>query len=320
MIMNRLIFIFTAAAMGFTSFGAPLDKKNVAADAQWLAHLDFENLKDTKMGAFLLARLREEIAKNNDSPISIDVGLVAEELHSLTAYGSSISEDPQKNSVLIVKTGDRARSIIDGYLATLEMETDGKSGVKRLEDKAHDTYLVGNEVYATFLEDDVWVSSKSYEQIEKVQRVIEGGIKNIEDSDSKLMRADEPGFFFLATVEGFDAIADMPAQARVLQKAQGGQIALGEQGDMFRTKIALSTPDAETSSQLSRIVQGMVALASFAEVGDERLNTLMNNLVVEEEESLVSIGLEYPVESLINIITTLADEGRKAMNEDNEEG
>ncbi len=44
--------------MGFTSFGAPLDKKNVAADAQWLAHLDFENLKDTKMGAFLLARLR----------------------------------------------------------------------------------------------------------------------------------------------------------------------------------------------------------------------------------------------------------------------
>ena len=70
LIMNKLIFIFTAAAMGFTSFGAPLDKKNVAGDAQWLAHLDFENLKETKMGAFLLVRLREEIAKNNDSRIS----------------------------------------------------------------------------------------------------------------------------------------------------------------------------------------------------------------------------------------------------------
>ena len=96
MIINKLILIFTAAAMGFTSFGAPLDKKNVGGDAQWLAQLDFENLKNTKMGAFLLARVCEEIAKNNDSPISIDVGLFAEELHSLTAYGSDISEDPQK--------------------------------------------------------------------------------------------------------------------------------------------------------------------------------------------------------------------------------
>ena len=61
-------------------------------------------------------------------------------------------------------------------------------------------------------------------------------------------------------------------------------------------------------------------LASFAELGDEQLNTLMDNFVVEEEESFVSIGLEYPVESLINILGSLADEGRKAMNGDNEEG
>lgn len=321
--MNKLIYIFTATAFGFTGFGAPLDKTHVANDAQWMAHLDVEELKDSAVGEFLLATLREEIAKNNDSPISVDIDLVAKELHSLTAYGSSITEDPEKNSVLIVRTGDRARSIIDGYIASLEMETDGKSGVKRLDGKAHETYLIGNELYATFLQDDVWVSSKSYEQIEKAQQVIEGGIKNIENSDSKLMRADEPGFFFLATVEGFDAIADMPPQARVLQKAQGGHVALGEEGDMFKTKIALSTPDAETSNQLSRIIQGMVALASFAEVGDERLNTLMNNLVVEEEDRLVSIGLEYPVGGLINIIETLADEGKKAMKDDeadNEEG
>ncbi|QXD31594.1 hypothetical protein [Candidatus Pelagisphaera phototrophica] len=64
----------------------------------------------------------------------------------------------------------------------------------------------------------------------------------------------------------------------------------------------------------------MIALASFAELGDEQLNTLMDNFVVEEEESFVSIGLEYPVESLINILGSLADEGRKAMNGDNEEG
>jgi len=277
-----------------------------------MAHLDIENLTDSTIGQFLLDQLREEMAENNDSPISIDIDLVAEELHSLTAYGSSITEEPDKNSVLIVRTGERARSIIDGYIATLEMETDGKSNVKRLDGKANDTYLIGNELYASFLQDDVWVSSKSYEQIEKAQEVLEGRRDNIEQSGSKLMRANETGFFFLATVEGFDAIADMPPQARILQKAQGGHIALGEEGEMIKTKLALSTPGPEVSSQLSRIIQGMVALASFAEVGDESLNTLMNSLVVEEEDRLVSIGLEYPVGALINILGTLAKEGKKA--------
>ncbi len=310
--MNKLTNAITTILFGLTSWAAPLEKANVASDAQWMAHLDLEDLTDSAIGKFLLDQLREEIAKNNDSPVSVDVDLVAEELHSLTAYGSSITDEPDKNSVLIVKTGKRARSIIDGYIATLELETDGKSGVKRLDGKAHDTYLIGNELYATFLQDDVWVSSKSYEQIEKAQRVMEGRADNIESGGSELMRADEPGFFFLATVEGFDAIGDMPPQARILQKAKGGLIALGEEGDMVKTKLALSTPGPEVSSQLSRIVQGMVALASFAEVGDESLNTLMSSLVVKEEERLVSIGLEYPVESLISILTTLAKEGQRA--------
>ena len=75
--MNKLIFIFTAAAMGFTCFGAPLDKKNVAGDAQWLAHLDFENLKDTKMGAFLLGHFLLVFACGGGGPDH--VGRSAEE-------------------------------------------------------------------------------------------------------------------------------------------------------------------------------------------------------------------------------------------------
>lgn len=311
LIMNKLIYIITAASIGFNSWGAPLNKSYVAGDAQWMAHLDMQVLTKSTIGTFLLNLVREEISKNNDSPISIDVDLVAQELHSLTAYGSSITKDPDKNSVLIFRTGNRARTIIDGYIASAEMETDGKTGIKRLDHKKHDTYLIGNELYASFLHDDLWIASKSYEQIERAQDVIEGKLKSLENSDSKLKYTEESGFFFLATIEGLGAIADMPPQARILQKAQGGQIAFGEEGDMFKTQIGLSTPGPEVSSQLSRIIEGMIALASFAEVGDERLNTLMNNLVVEEGERHVTVGLQYPVVGLINIVKTLVAESKK---------
>ncbi len=313
--MKNTICTVAALTIGAVNWAAPLDKGSVAADAQWLAHMDLEALSQSSIGAFAIGKLKEEMAKNNDTPINIDVDLVMRELHSITAYGSSITEDPENNSVLIVKTGDRARSIVDALIATAEMEQDGKTGIKRLDDKELDTYLIGNELYASFLQDDVWISSKSYDQIEKAQSVIEGLTENIANSDSRLLVAEKPGFFFLATAEGFDAIGDMPAQARVLQKAQGGQIALGEYAGMFQANLSLLTPGPEVSGQLSRIIQGMVALASFAEIGDERLDTLMNNLSVEEADRLVSVDIAYPVDSLLNILTTLAGQAQDALND-----
>ncbi len=313
--MKNIIYTITALVIGSANWAAPLDKSSVSGDAQWLAHIDLEAFTESALGDYAMGILKEEIAKNNDTPISVDIDLVAQEIHSLTAFGTSLTENPEENSVLIVKTGNRARSIIDGYIATAELETDGKTGIKRLEDKDIDTYLIGNELYASFLRDDVWVSSKSYDQIEKVQSVINGRSDNLTDTDSRLLVKDDPGFFFLATAEGFDKLGDMPAQARVLQKAQGGQIAFGERGDMFLANLALLTPDPDVSSQLSRIIQGMVALASFAEIGDERLDTLMNNLAVEEADRHVSINLEYPVSGLINILSTLAAEAEDAFDD-----
>ena len=313
--MKSIVHLTTAIALGNFAWSAPLDTQIVSDDAKWLAHLDMQALKDSMIGEFALSRIKQEIAKENDTPISIDIDLVAEELHSVTAYGTSFDKEPDKNSVLIVRTGPRARSIIDGYIASMELELDGKTGIKRLDDKAHDTYLIGNEVYASFLRDDLWVSSKSYDQIEKAQRVIEGERGNLEESDSDLLIKKGGGFFFLATANGLDSIGDVPPQAKILQKAKGGQVGLGESGEMFRANLALSTPDAEVSSQLSRIVQGMVALASFAEVGNESLNTLMNNLDVEETDRYVSFNIEYPVVGLLRILETLEDQQDSEQSE-----
>jgi len=311
MTIKSIIHLTAAVALGKFIWSAPLDTGIVSDDAKWLAHLDMQALKDSTIGLFALARVKEEIAKENDTLISIDIDLVAEELHSVTAYGTSFDKESDKNSVLIVRTGPRARSIIDSHIASMEWELEGKTGIKRLDDKAHDTYLIGNEVYASFLRDDLWVSSKSYDQIEKALRVIDGETRNLDASDSDLLIKEGSGFFFLATANGLDSLGDVPPQAKILQKAKGAQLGLGERGDMFRANLALSTPDAEVSSQLSRIVQGLVALASFAEIGNESLNTLMNNLDVEESDRYVSFDIEYPVVGLIKILKTLAEQQKE---------
>ncbi len=308
MIMKKLLQILTAAVLGTTSNADPLDKSQIAGDAKWLAHLDMQEFEHTVIGEYLISFVKEEIAKKDDSPVTFDVNRIVQELHSLTAYGSSMAFDdgPGNSGVLIAKTGSKARAIIDAYIASEEIMKDGKTGIKRLEDKDYLTYLIGNEVYLSFPQEGLLISSKEFDQIERALNVIKGQEADLNDSDSKLILSDEPGFFFLATINGIDTIKGVPPQAKILQKAKGGQFSLGERDSSLRSNIVLSTAGPEVSNQLSRIIQGMVALASFADIGGESLADLMDSVSVDEGHDRVSIDLEYPVGTITNILTAIA--------------
>ena len=147
-----------------------------------MAHLDAKAFKESTIGEYLIGVFKKEIFQTGESPVSFDIDRLLEELHSLTAYGAAFDLTPRKDSVLIVRTGTKARSIIDAYIASEELDKDGKTGIKVLEDKDYLTYLLSNEVYVSFPEDGLIVTSKSFDRIESAMEVIEGKAENIVES------------------------------------------------------------------------------------------------------------------------------------------
>ena len=306
--MIRALQISLAATIAVLANAAPLDKKQVANDASWLAHLDLQALQETTIGEFLLGAFEEEFG-GDESSVSFDMEGLLGELQSVTAYGAELGIATQGESVLVARTGEKAKPMIDAYIATQELEKDGKTGFKKLDGKDYLTYLVGNEVYLAFPSDGLVMASRSFEQVERALAVLDGDAKSLNNGDSELILTDTDGYFFLASANGIDSIDGVPPQAKLLQKAKGGQIALGERDDNLVSKIRLSTSGPEVSGHLASIAKGLVALASFTEVGGERLDRLMNSVEVESEGDMVSISLDYPADEIVRLLTSIVDDG-----------
>ncbi|MBE7540480.1 MAG: hypothetical protein HS122_18985 [Opitutaceae bacterium] len=292
---------------------APFDPAQVAKDTKWLAHVDLDGLKASKIGGFVIDRIKTEIAKkeqSRQSNISIDVDGIIQQIHSLTAYGNSFENNPQNHAVLLVQAGPKVQTIVEGFLAGQELSHDGKVPFKTVVGKSFPTYLFANEVYLTFPRRDLILISKQFDQVEQALSVIDGRIAPIERSDPLLASANSRGFFFIASANGFDRLKEMPAQARLLQKATGVQVALGEMGANLAARVTLLTANAEVSTNMSKIVQGIIAMASFVQVQDQNINRLAQSITVDQSEHSVSVGLTFPSEDAIKLLTSLAAEKR----------
>ncbi len=53
----------------------------------------------------------------------------------------------------------------------------------------------------------------------------------------------------------------------------------------------------------------MVALASFTEVGGERLDRLMESVSVEDSDDRVSISISYPAHEIVRLLGAIVGDG-----------
>ncbi|MBP7143078.1 MAG: discoidin domain-containing protein [Opitutaceae bacterium] len=299
-------FLMSALATGTLLTAAPFDPARVASDTKWLAHVDLDGLKESKVGAFIIARIKSEIAKKEQEKLSIDIDGIFQQIHSLTAYGTSFEDSPENHSVLLVQAGPKAQAIVEGFLAGQELASDGKVPFKTVTGKSFPTYLFGNEVYLTFPRKDLILVSKQFDQVERALSVIDGKLAPIKRNDPLIASTNTSGFFFIASANGFNRLKEMPAQARLLQKAAGVQVALGETGSNLAARVTLLTTDSEVSTNMTKVVEGMLAMASFVQIQDQNLSRLTQSVTVDQSDRAVSIGLSYPSEEVVKLLTSLA--------------
>jgi len=308
MIKKQICTLLTGAAVIASALtAAPLVQTEIAKDAKWLAHIDMEGVLQSSFADLGVAKLKEEIAKSNQSAISIDVDLVLAEIKSVTAYGASFEDDAASKSVVILRTGDRLQAIFDGFLAAQELEGN-EIPLKRVGDKPYQTYLLENELYLAFPTKNYAIAGKSFEQIESAYEVILGKGENLKTTEQKLVLNSDAGFFLMVTAKGIDSFKNVPPQARMLQKTKGGQISIGENEGNFKANIMLTTADEEVSLQLFRIVEGMLALASFTQVENQSMMEIVDSVDVSRGDDFVSLDFNYPVEKLMKVVEVLAKE------------
>jgi hypothetical protein len=314
----RIILITLLWAMAAPLLAASVPKKEITADAKWLLHLDLKELRASKIGDFLYKKFFEEkFEKQIKAGIlmsGFNIDLDFQKIKSVTAYGTDYNmEDPK--GVLLIHTGQNIKGIIESIVQQQEeMEKkdqekkgeDGKLGggekamVKQIQKDPFDLYSLHGQAFAAVYGDDLLVVSKSQSRVERAREVLEGKNQNLTEGASFAAFPETPNsFFFLAVAEGFNQLAAIPPQAKVLQMAEGGRIILGERSDNLFLNFVLLSKTQEATTQIQQVIQGMVALVSLSQTDNKDLMDLAQSVKVSSDKNAVTLGVEYPVAKAI---------------------
>jgi hypothetical protein len=152
--------------------------------------------------------------------------------------------------------------------------------------------------------------SKSKAQLTKARDVFRGSAPSLAKGSAAAMSqlaVKTPGaYLFAGSVVPTEPLFPQNApQARILQLANSGAIALGENGpDVFAHAELIASSDAN-AEKLMKILQGMTAMLSLAETNDRQLGEFLNSTNVTREKDAVTLHLAYPSARLVQMAQNL---------------
>lgn len=279
----------------------------VAADAQWVLHADFAALRAGTIGQELVAAIEKAQGQATGGMMGLDIPKALLTVGSLTAYGTNLSGDPNAiDGALIAQGTDDLRKIaesllLQGTLAQPEVFTEAK-------DYPFPAYAITDpkapaarrmQVIVAFPPEPIIVVSKSRAQVLKAREVFRGAAPSLASGGSsplgKLTGNAAGAYLFAASVLPTEPLFPQNApQARLLQLASSGSLAIGERGPDVFAHAELLASSEQSADKLMKILQGMTAALSLAETNDRQLAEFLNATGVSREKETVTLRLAYP--------------------------
>jgi hypothetical protein len=305
------LFVSTFAALSLLAAigqGAPLDSKNVAADAKWVVHVDVDAVHDSlvvKKAFETCPLLKNESGKHLDK-IRETMGVdLRKDLHGITLYGS----DTDKNhGVAIVFATVNQRLLLE----KAEKATDYKVTKHGSIDIHSWTQKCGPTTHAAagaFYKPDVLVFAASVEGVAAAIDVLNGKSPGITDPKSPLGGQVDAGSSILVR-----AIAIRPeTRCPILKQAQSFRVALGENDgkSFYHASLVMKSPEAAT--QVQTINNGFKAIASLKFSGDADIMKLVNGLQATTMDNTVRVRWEASADDVWTVVDKLAKKAAEHM-------
>src|SRR5438105_5932484 len=284
-----LVLTFTS-----TTRAVPLQKGLVPDDAKWLIHLDLDSLRESKLGDVVLNQMLAGPLAQLKTEMKVDGQLILQKVHSITAFGNDFKAGPKANGVLLLNGEEETRKIVEGFLAAQDLQ-DTKGSIKKLQQDPFVLYSINDEIFVAPRLAGQIVVSKSRKQIEEVRNILSDKARIAgHDPFSGYAKAPD-NFYLLAVAEGFNENAGLPPQAKILNKADGARLLLGEKTDMLFLNLALKAKDSDIIQQIRQVIEGMTALVALGQSENKELLELVQATKVSSNEKSVTVNIEYPL-------------------------
>ena len=289
-------------------------KEEVSADAKWLLHLEASEFRASKVGSFIITEMLEkklsqpvEELKRN-LKLDLDLDKIIGGINSITIYGTDY-QSPEDHAVLLVRTSPEIEKILVGFLAGMVLAgTNGPVLVTQTQEGGVSFYAVPDTAYCAVLPGKVIAIGRSREITEKAAKVLAGKAPALASGAAFGGFGDmKEAFFFLGVAEGFNAGNGLPPQAKLLQVADAGRIALGEDSTQVFLNLALRGKTPEVVVQMQEVMQGIIAIGSLSQPQDKDVAQLLQSIKVSTTDNFVNVRVDYPVARAIEQLAQVRD-------------
>jgi hypothetical protein len=290
----------------YPAVAGSIPKEEVSADAKWLLHLDGGQFRASKVGGYIitemlekqLSRPVEEMKRN--LKLDLDLGKILGGINSITIYGTDY-QSPQDHAVLLIRTSPEIEKILVGFLAGMALAgTNFPVQVTQTQEGSVSFYAMQNTAYCAVLPGKVMAVGRSREITEKAAKVLAGKAPALTSGAAFGGFGDiKEAFFFLGVAEGFNAGPGLPPQAKLLQVADAGRVAVGEDSDRVFLSLALRGKTPEAVMQMQQVMQGIIAIGSLSQPQDKDIAQLLQSIKVSASDNIVNVRVDYPVERAI---------------------
>lgn len=312
--MNRLPSLLTALVLFASPAAADgLQKNWVPAAARWLAHLDVQAMRSSK----LFALLREESAKDGTDEMAeglaefrMFAGLdPTQDFQSVTLYSASFSE---KGCVALL-AGD---SKIDHALK--EMKTLANYRTTPAQGYVLHTWGDEGDTWYAYVhrpsgsEERVVVASQDPAEVVRGISVLEHESESLAQAAQPWIRATPAAgsILFAAAGDSLKELGDIEPVSAVAKLTKAIVLDVGEDRGALNARVSLDTRTPEDAQRIHQVLQGAVALLGLAggDAHDEthaKLQRLFEGLRLSVSDNRVDAVFRYDIETLVEDLKSL---------------
>lgn len=291
---------------GAGGYAAPLEPKTVAANAQFVMHVDADKLWASDFGK----RLKLEIAKGQAQAkldaVQVVLGLdPMQDIKGLTVYGADVATVKEKGTWVVSGKFDKERIITllragDNYTV---QQYNGHD-IHLWVDKDAPGDLAKKQRWGSFARHDLLVAGATAETVKAALDVLDG---------------KQPAMAAGAKVGGYDVTVSnavllvaagsaasalkQNADAVMVQNLDSGCLrAWEENGSTLKLQVNLKATNAEAAAPIEQLLRGFQAMGVLQAQKNPELAKLAQALNITRNNAELAVEFSYATEALFNMV------------------
>jgi len=297
-------------------FAGPLMKQQVSATANWVVHLDYEQFRNAQIGQLI----RQEMANLGIEEKLDDFATVfsfhpIDDVRDVTVYGNG----PDREEAVVLIEGNFDEEKLLALVRLNEHHEEIEYGDITLHRWLHEDKKSSESqmMYGCLYNGNLVVMSAGLDAVTRAVDVLKGAASNAASGVFNQAELNAQGAFFQVAANGVAQMAQEQGKAAGFGQTDAIGLAVGEIEGTFYIDLGLLAKSEEAASNISKILEGITALAVLA--GDEqpKLAELAQRIQLSCQDNAVQIHFELDSESVFQFLKEQGEKRKQQQSQEN---